>query len=253
MVAIVSPIWIISNIVGGVGDVLNVASWIAAIILFLASGPVQWVFAFFFIAGVGFVFQDLWLAPVSRCWESIRQKHPPLVLEYNESKHSIVCADGKVKMVRLCVRNLSSRSMKNLMLTILEIEGPPEAREKYIPLLGHNLAVSSDVNGDYKAAWGNKPKDHVEVLHPGREAIFDFVRLTAACNFRFCHGSYVPGHPHQGIQRWDQQPSGVIGGDKYKVLITAQADDLKEITGMFEFDSDLSFRQLTPCIQTSHN
>ncbi len=227
------------------------ASWIASVILFLASGPVQIAGAVVFAAGVAYVFQDLWRPPVSRWCERTRRKHHPLILEYDENKHSVACAEGAAKMVRLCVRNPGSRSIKNLMLTMLEIEGPPEAKEKYAPLVGRQLAVSRDAIGDHKGAWGNKPEDRVEVLHPGREAMFDFVRLTAG-NFTFCHGSYVPGHPHQGIQRWDQQPSGVISGDKYKVRIAAQADDLKEVTGMFEFDSDMSFRQLDPCTPTSH-
>lgn len=242
--------WMIAlaTAIGLIGDASVTLEWLQTIVLFLSSRPATAVVVVF---GLLYIFQDSWLPPVSRWWERTRQKHHPLVLEYDESKHSVVCAEGRVKMVRLCVRNPDRRSIKNLMLTILEIEGPLEAREKYAPLVGRQLAVSRDPIGDHKGAWGNKPEDRVDVLHPGREAMFDFVRLTAG-NFTFCHGSYVPGHPHQGIQRWDQQPSGVISRGKYKVRIAAQADDLKEVTGMFEFDSDMSFSRLAPCTPTSH-
>jgi hypothetical protein len=158
----------------------------------------------------------------------------PLTILYNEAHHCFREDNKQCAIYRIAVKNEGQTTINNVRVKIFDITGDQLAGAVELRrLVGLWLSVSVNPAGLYSHPT-TMPNSTV-LLHPGDEAIFDFVRLcTLPGNFLICHSSYAYCQP---FHRFDQRPDGTLCPGKYAITLSAQGDNLGAMFGRFDVAS----------------
>lgn len=158
----------------------------------------------------------------------------PLTILYDEACHCFREDNKQCAIYRIAVRNAGQTTINNVGVKIRDITGDQQSRgDDLRRLVGLRLSVSANPTGLY--SHPSAIPDFAVLLHPGDEAIFDFLRLcTLPGNYLVCHSSFMGSHYKPGL---DQTPSGVLVPGRYAITLSAQGDNLGPVLERFQVAS----------------
>jgi hypothetical protein len=162
-----------------------------------------------------------------------------LTILFDETQHCFR-NDNNQCVYRIAVRNTGTTTVKNVAAKITGITSAQEEQndelQKFV-----GLKLCRSVNPFGACLHPDNPPDSSVILHPGEEAIFDFVGLCILPgNYSIYHANFFL---NPQTSRLEQRPSGAISPGHYTVTISAQGDDLQPEEQRFELSS--SSRSMT--------
>jgi hypothetical protein len=178
------------------------------------------------------------MAEVRRQFLGIDHSEPrtagPLTILYDEARHCFREENKQCAIYRIAVRNEGQTTINNVGVKIRDITSDQQpGGDDLRRLVGLRLSVSVNPSGLY--SHPSASPDSTLLLHPGDEAIFDFVRLcTLPGNYLICHSSFIRPQYKPSL---DQIPSGVLLPGKYAITLSAQGDNLGPVLERFEVAS----------------
>jgi hypothetical protein len=157
-----------------------------------------------------------------------------LTILFDETRHCFKESNNQCGVYRVGVWNQGRTTIKNVAVKITGITAAREDQDDELRrFVGLNLCLSVNPFGEYSHPT-SLPESSV-LLHPGNEAVFDFVRLCIIPgNYRVFHSNFVLNPQTSHLV---QRPMGVLSPGEYTVSISAQGDDLDPTERRFEFSS----------------
>ena len=167
----------------------------------------------------------------------------PLTILYDEARHCFREHNKQCAIYRVAVRNEGQTTINNVGVKVRDITIDQQSGgDDLHRLVGLRLSGSVNPSGLY--CHPSLMPDSTVLLHPGDEAVFDFVRLcTLPGNYLICHSSFSLHH----TSRLEQIPSGVLLPGKYAIMLSAQGDNLGQTLERFEVastDTEVLFQRV---------
>ncbi len=167
----------------------------------------------------------------------------PLRILYDEARHCFREHNKHCAIYRVAVRNEGQTTVNNVGVKVRDITiDQLSSDDELHRLVGLRLSVSVNPSGLY--FHPSLMPNSTVLLHPGDEAVFDFVRLcTLPGNYLICHSSFSP-HNNSLLH---QIPTGVLLPGKYAIILSAQGDNLEPTLERFEVTSteaEVSFKRI---------
>lgn len=168
-----------------------------------------------------------------------------LAIIYDEALHCYREDNKQCSIFRIAVRNEGDATINNVGVKVRDITSDQlPSIDDLRRLVGLRLSVSANPTGMY-----SNPitiPDFAVILHPGEEAIFDFMRLCVLPgNYLLCHSSFSRLHD---ILCFHQSPSGVLSPGKYTITLAAQGDNLGPVLERYvvtSTDTEVLFQRVS--------
>lgn len=157
-----------------------------------------------------------------------------LTILYDETRHRFKERNNQCQVYRIGLQNRGRTTVKNVAVKITSITAAQDKQNdelrKYVDL---EIGLSVNPFGEY--SHPNRIPESSVILHPGEEAIFDFVRLCIIPgNYSILHSRFFENPQTSHLFR---RPRGVLSPGEYTIAISAQSDNLNPIEQRFEISS----------------